>query len=218
MTLEKTIGGNYMKRNFLLGLLLCLAFLVTACNTDEEQTDKSKDSNNSEELATKKVGKDEKNEDTYVPQEPTEDTVCAFCNMVVYEKDHEMGVFSAQGVTKDGEYVFFDDSGCMLNYERQQEEKLAKKWVRDYVTSNWVEADKAVVVKADITTPMKYGYAFFETEGAADGFISESSNLNPIEANWETIDTVANERYQKKMQMKKQEQSEEETSQEGHDH
>lgn len=46
------------------------------------------------------------------PHEPGKTDVCAFCNMKVYSKADPMGVFTAQAKTKDGEYVFFDDSLC----------------------------------------------------------------------------------------------------------
>ena len=43
-------------------------------------------------------------------QEPTEDTVCAMCNMKVYTKDHAMGVFSAQAIKADGSIVYFSSA------------------------------------------------------------------------------------------------------------
>ena len=39
-------------------------------------------------------------------QEPKEDTICEMCNMKVYMKDHEMGVFSAQAIKEDGTIAF----------------------------------------------------------------------------------------------------------------
>lgn len=135
------------------------------------------------------------------PHEPGEEDVCAFCNMKVYSKADPMGVFTAKAKTKDGEYVFFDDSGCLLNYQRKDEVEYEDKWVRDYVTSEWIGADSAVPVKAEIKTPMKYGYAFFSDKESAENFISDNGEKNPELASWQQIDQISNERYMKKMKM-----------------
>lgn len=144
---------------------------------------------------------EEKHDHGEGPHEPGEEDVCAFCNMKVYTEADHMGVFTAQAKTADGEYVFFDDSGCLLNSERKDEIKYEEKWVRDYVTSEWIEADTAVPVKADLKTPMKYGYAFFTNQESADKFISENKDKHPELSSWETIDQASNERYMKKMKM-----------------
>ena len=39
-------------------------------------------------------------------QEPTEDAICEMCNMKVYTKEHELGVFSAQAIKADGSIAF----------------------------------------------------------------------------------------------------------------
>ena len=39
-------------------------------------------------------------------QEPEEETTCEMCNMKVYMKDHDMGVFSAQAIKEDGTIAF----------------------------------------------------------------------------------------------------------------
>jgi copper chaperone NosL len=135
------------------------------------------------------------------PHEPGKEEVCAFCNMKVYSKADPMGVFTAQAKTKDGEYVFFDDSGCLLNYQRRDEVEYEEKWVRDYVTSEWIAADSAVPVKAEIKTPMKYGYAFFKDKESAENFISDNGEKNPELAEWPQINQISNERYMKKMKM-----------------
>ena len=76
---------------------------------------------------------------------------------------------------------------------------ITKKWVRDYETSEWVEADKAVVVKADVTTPMKYGYIFFASNESANKYIKENKT-NGVISDWTAIDTEAAKRYKMKMQ------------------
>ena len=55
-------------------------------------------------------------------QEPEENTICEMCNMKVYMKDHEMGVFSAQAKRR-WNHRFYDDIGCLLNAEVANEEK-----------------------------------------------------------------------------------------------
>ena len=66
-------------------------------------------------------------------QEPTEDSTCYMCNMKVYMKDTDMGMFAAQAVREDGSVVFYDDIGCLLNDEYVNEVEN-EKFVRDYVT------------------------------------------------------------------------------------
>lgn len=134
------------------------------------------------------------------PEEPSEEHKCAFCNMKVHEKTDPMGVFTAQAITDDGEHLFFDDSGCLLNVTRKGDITMEEEWVRDFHTSEWIKKEEAVVVKADITTPMKYGYAFFKDQESADKFIADHANENAVLSSWEEIDQVSNERYMKKMQ------------------
>ena len=119
--------------------------------------------------------------------------------MKIYTKDEEMGTSTAQAIKADGTHVFFDDSGCMTNAEKKYNEKFTKKWVRDYVTSEWIEADKAVVVKADVTTPMKYNYIFFANEESANKYIKENKT-NGVITDWTPINTEAAKRYKMRMQ------------------
>ena len=74
-----------------------------------------------------------------------------------------------------------------------------KKYVRDYNTLEWIELQNATVVKADIKTPMNYGYAFFAKKEDADKFVSEQPGAMIV--SWEAVDKVAHERYMKKKQM-----------------
>ena len=107
--------------------------------------------------------------------------------MKIYTEEEDMGVFTAQAVKEDGTHVYFDDSGCLLNAQRKFNEEFANEWVRDYTTKEWVEAEKAVVVKADVQTPMKYGYAFFKDEDSANKYISENQT-NGVVSSWDPID------------------------------
>ena len=106
-------------------------------------------------------------------QEPTEETVCAMCNMKVYTKDHEMGVFSAQAIKADGSIVFYDDIGCLLNAEFANVE-VNEKFVRDYNTLNWFNVEQAYIVKTTLKSPMNWGYIFFKYEDDADKYIAEN--------------------------------------------
>lgn len=189
-----------MKKWQMILSAIIAVFVMSACGTTD---DASGDVDNNESQSEENVdnGIEAENEETLAtPKEPTESDMCAFCNMVVYDQEHEMGVFSAQAVNADGENIFFDDSGCLLNMERKTEETFETKWVRDYVTDEWLEIDDATVVYGDFATPMKYGYAFFKDENEANKFIEENSDLNAVISSWEDIDNEANERYMKKMQ------------------
>ncbi|MBS8266662.1 hypothetical protein DYI25_19750 [Mesobacillus boroniphilus] len=185
-----------MKKFFAIMMAFFLMTIVSACG-DEAGENEKKDS---QETAATEV-KHEEDDHADGPHEPGADDVCAFCNMKVYTEANPMGVFTAQAKMKDGEYVFFDDSGCLVNIPRRDDVEFEEKWVRDYITSEWIDADSAIPVKADLKTPMKYGYAFFKDNESAEKFISENSDKNPAMATWEQIDQIANERYMKKMKM-----------------
>lgn len=124
-------------------------------------------------------------------KEPAKDEVCAFCNMKVHQKTDDMGAFTAQAVDEKGKNLFFDDAGCMLNYERKHEVQL-KKYVRDYDSKEWMKLNEAFVVKGDIDTPMKYGFAYFKTEDAADAFIKKHPEAKVVKVS--DIDDVAHEK------------------------
>lgn len=102
--------------------------------------------------------------------EPTSQTHCALCNMIVYRKNQSMGAFTGQAFTKNGKRLFFDDAGCMIVYELKYKKSLTK-YVRDYNTKKWVNIKKATIVKANVTTPMHYGYAYFATKKSAQKYV-----------------------------------------------
>lgn len=170
--MKNNVGGNVMKKLSLMFFSLLIIFALSGCGSNDAG-----------------------------PIEPTKEHVCAFCNMEVYTKDEEMGVFTAQAIDSNGNHLFFDDSGCLLNYERKTGEALSEKWVRNYLTKEWIAAKDAVPVHADMKTPMKYGYSFFATQEDADKFVNENTNVNAVLSSWDEIDQVSNERYMKKMKM-----------------
>ncbi len=178
----------------LLSLLLLITF--TGCNSEKDQSiTQNKDTQSTETKTNTKADQTATNE----PIEPTHDDHCYFCNMKIYTKDEAMGTSTGQAIKADGTHVFFDDSGCLLNAARKYDEEYTKKWVRDYVTSEWVETDKAIVVKADVPTPMKYGYTFFADNESANKYLTENKT-NGVISDWTAIETEAAKRYKMRMQ------------------
>lgn len=94
-----------------------------------------------------------------------EDT-CVRCKMIISESE-----FAAQYILSDNGVEKFDDIGCMIHYMNERgkvDKEIAKKYVVDYKTKNWIEADKAYYVKSeDIKTPMGHGIIAFKKEGDA---------------------------------------------------
>ncbi|MGE5702309.1 MAG: stalk domain-containing protein [Clostridia bacterium] len=132
------------------------------------------------------------------PQEPTKDARCAYCQMVVYTRDQEMGKFTAQMLTADGKTLFFDDSGCMLNYKKTLSAEPQKMWVRDYNSLNWIEVNQAQIVSANISTPMRYGFAFFQNAADADQFVKNNNKLEAMKTDLMFVQKVADKRAEMK--------------------
>ncbi len=148
-------------------------------------------------------------------QEPTEDTICFMCNMKVYTRDHEQGVFSAQAIREDGELVFYDDIGCLLNDEYVNNVSN-EKFVRDYTTLNWFNVDEATVVKTDLKSPMNWGYIFFKSETEANDYIAQNPKAGL--ATLQQVRDEAIERHKKKQQAKKEGATDSQGHAHGHNH
>ena len=148
-----------------------LALILAACGGEETKTSEQSTADDQTQQVEQAVEKDW-TQDARL-QEPTEETVCAMCNMKVYTKDHEMGVFSAQAIKADGSIVFYDDIGCLLNAEFANVE-VNEKFVRDYNTLNWFNVEQAYIVKTNLKSPMNWGYIFFKYEDDADKYIAEN--------------------------------------------
>lgn len=131
--------------------------------------------------------------------EPTSETKCSMCDMTVYPHDHEMGKFTGQVVTADGEHLFTDDVGCLMNQIRTLEEEPQAAWVRDYNTLEWVPVSNAIPVRASIETPMKMGFALFGSEDAANKYVAENPMVAPVLSTMDDVDKIAEERYKVKM-------------------
>lgn len=179
-------------------LSLILLFVFTGCSNEEQSATENKDNQATKTETNTNTTQTVTNE----PTEPSEDEHCYFCNMKVYTKNEELGFSTAQAIKEDGTHVFFDDAGCMFNASRKFEEEYSKEWVRDYETLEWIEADQAVVVKANIATPMKYGYIFFANEESANKYIKEN-DTNGVITDMKAIDTEAEKRYKAKMERMK---------------
>lgn len=129
-------------------------------------------------------------------KEPSKEERCAFCNMKVYQKDTKFGAFAAQAIDASGNNLFFDDAGCMLNYEREHGVTL-EKFVRDYDSKEWLKLDDAKIVQASVKTPMNYGFAYFKKEANAHKFMNQYDDAKLVAVS--AIDEVASEKMKMKM-------------------
>lgn len=111
---------------------------------------------------------------TYEPEEINPEVdVCDVCNMSVA---HQM--YATQLIFKDGDIQKFDDIGCMIEMIEKDDnmsmDEIAKMYVRDVETGDWVELEDAFYVyHPEIWTPMAYGVISFATEERAQTYIDE---------------------------------------------
>jgi copper chaperone NosL len=103
---------------------------------------------------------------------------CAECNMVVNSR-----TYAAQ-IVGSGKPLFFDDIGCLVQYERQgkiQADAVHARFVRSVTTDAWLEVTKAVWVSTkDIRTPMGYGLHAFPDRQAAEAFVVGKSGAKVV--------------------------------------
>jgi len=179
--------------------VLATLLILTACGTEKAEVKEEKA--NSEVASKESEVKDESVQVASLVdprlQEPQEDTVCEMCNMKVYMKDHEMGVFSAQAIKADGTIAFYDDIGCLVNAEVANNEKN-DKFVRDYNTKDWAKVEDVTIVKTDLKSPMNWGYIYFINKADADKYLAENPKAHVEEL--QKIKDDALERRKKKMQ------------------
>jgi len=95
---------------------------------------------------------------------------CETCNMAI--KDD---AYATQIITKEGRSLKFDDLGCLVEWRVEHgTDTIAATYVRDHSSLEWIKYDKAYYVyDASIQTPMAYGVISFESEKAANDYISE---------------------------------------------
>lgn len=215
-----------MKKLWLPALILL--FVLAACGSEKAQVKEKETEQETTKNETETLKEDSVQVASLVDprlQEPKEDTVCEMCNMKVYMKDHEMGVFSTQAIKEDGSIAFYDDIGCLLNAEVANEEKN-EKFVRDFVTKDWAKVEDVTIVKTELKSPMNWGYIYFVNKDEADKYIQENSNAYVEDL--QKIKDDALERRKKKMMQKKAEEENGESGsmhsnemnheQEGHSH
>lgn len=171
--------------------------LLTACGTEKEQGNEVEPE---KEVTASDIEMDESSQVASLVdmrlKEPTGDTVCEMCNMKVYTKDHEDGIFSAQAIKADGSIAFYDDIGCLVNAEVANNESN-EKFVRDFHTKDWAKVEEVTIVKTELKSPMNWGYIYFIDKADADQYIAENPNAYVEEL--QTIKDEALERRKKKM-------------------
>lgn len=94
--------------------------------------------------------------------------ICAECGMVVTSKSY------AAQIVGPAKPIFFDDIGCLVQYERQGKidpKAVAARYVRTVAGDAWVAVDQAVwVLTKDVRTPMGYGLHAFADQKSAVAF------------------------------------------------
>jgi len=221
-TEKRNLEENVVKKLWLPALILL--FVLAACGSEKAQVEENEvgqEAMQNESETVKNSVQVASLVDTRL-QEPKEDTICEMCNMKVYMKDHEMGVFSAQAIKEDGTIAFYDDIGCLLNAEVANEEKN-EKFVRDFVTKDWAKIEDATIVKTELKSPMNWGYIYFVDKAEADKYMQENPKAYVEEL--QKIKEDALERRKKMMQKKAEEENDasgsmhsNEMNQEGHSH
>lgn len=163
-----------MKKLFVLGIIL-LGIIISVNFIDNGQKINA-------EAAESSLNKD-------VPN----NTNCTFCNMVVYQKKDEMGVFAGQAINKKGKVFYYDDIGCLL-YDEVKNKTEYKKYVRDYKTLKWVKAEEATYVKTSLASPMDDGYIYFEKADDAKTYSAKHSGTKIV--SYKTVRKESIKKYQ----------------------
>jgi copper chaperone NosL len=92
--------------------------------------------------------------------------ICERCKMIISEK-----AYSAEYILPGGEARKFDDIGCMIRFQNEEEtnrNKILAQYVRDYNTGDWIDATTAHFVSSKaIITPMGHGLAAFKDKESA---------------------------------------------------
>ncbi len=91
---------------------------------------------------------------------------CSHCRMAISDQR-----FAAEIIDTRGDAFKFDDIGCMLTFMVQQPDVKTKVlFVKDFETKEWIPYDKAVIIDADVQTPMGSGKVAFADAGRAKRF------------------------------------------------
>lgn len=93
--------------------------------------------------------------------------ICAECGMIVSDSRFA----AAMLVEQDGqrEMLLFDDIGCLIVGQWQDESAMLARWVTDASSGQWLDATNAAyLVSPDIITPMAFGAAAYADRAAAE--------------------------------------------------
>jgi len=94
--------------------------------------------------------------------------LCAECKMVVTSRSY------AAQIVGPGGPLFFDDIGCLVQYERQGKvaaDNVHGRFVRSVAGDAWLPVQEAFwVLTRDVRTPMGYGLHAFADQKTADAF------------------------------------------------
>lgn len=103
---------------------------------------------------------------------------CAECNMFVTSRQY------AAQIVGSGAPLFFDDIGCLVQYERQGKvapDAVHARYVRSVNTDAWLDVRKAIwVTTKDVRTPMGYGLHAFADQAAAQAFVQGKKNAKVV--------------------------------------
>ncbi|MCK6604704.1 MAG: nitrous oxide reductase accessory protein NosL [Ignavibacteriaceae bacterium] len=110
---------------------------------------------------------------------------CYSCRMTISEEK-----FAAQLITTGGKSLKFDAVECLIDASRETalEGKIAALYVRDYNSSEWIDAFKAFYVKdSSFNSPMGLDAAAFKLKAAAE---SEAAARGGRILNWQNLRLV----------------------------
>ena len=117
---------------------------------------------------------------------------CALCNMVVYQKEYKMGVFSSQAIKKNGKVVYYDDIGCLL-YDEVKNKTKNKKYVRDYKTLKWIKRRMRHTSRQTCILLWNGAYVSFASKSEAKKYIAKHKKFKIVKLS--TIKKSAINRY-----------------------
>lgn len=95
--------------------------------------------------------------------------VCMYCNMAVLDDEH-----ATQMILSDRTVYKYDDIGCMIKHEEENDFDVAVMYVRDAHTKEWVDLEEATFFYEEtIHTPMGYGVLSFKALADAESLLEK---------------------------------------------
>ena len=97
--------------------------------------------------------------------------------------------FASAFVTDNGEVLKFDDIGCMSSYLGKHTIQTRHRWVHDFDSQQWADAEKVCFVRAQsIETPMGYGAAAFLSQQSTKNFLEKEKGVQvPFDAIYKIV-------------------------------